>query len=199
MVKYIEKQGWQNNKPSVEKITELWQPQEAQESIKDNKHIKKLVKSQKWKGLLVTDDGDKGRRVVTTRKFQKGEVVCDYHGTIVTAAEGKEMMKTLSKEEMGCFFFFKNSQGKKLCMHAQTFPCHCHPDRDTFGRQTSHSRKRKNLHPEVHKMDLGGKKEYVILFTALKDLDVNAELLLDYGIGRKSFLGEGRDLVGLEG
>ncbi|XP_058842444.1 uncharacterized protein LOC117419728 isoform X2 [Acipenser ruthenus] len=199
IVKYIEKQGWQNNKPSVEKITELWQPQEAQESIKDNKHIKKLVKSQKWKGLLVTDDGDKGRRVVTTRKFRKGEVVCDYHGTIVTAAEGKEMMKTLSKEEMGCFFFFKNSQGKKLCMHAQTFPCHCHPDRDTFGRQTNHSRKRKNLHPEVHKMDLGGKKEYVILFTALKDLDVNAELLLDYGIGRKSFLGEGRDLVGLEG
>ncbi|XP_041111404.1 uncharacterized protein LOC121318606 [Polyodon spathula] len=198
ITKYIERQGWKNNKPSVEKITELWKPLEVPESIGDNKHIKKLVKSQKWKGLLITDGGDKGRRVVTTRKFQKGEVVCDYHGTTITAAEGKELMKSVSEEEMGYFFFFRDSQGKKLCMHAQTVPCHCHPDRDTFGRQINHSRKRKNLYPEVHEMDLGEIKEYVILLIALKDLDVNTELLLDYGIGRTSFLGEGRDLVGLD-
>ncbi|KAA8595349.1 hypothetical protein FQN60_012484 [Etheostoma spectabile] len=52
----------------------------------------------------------KGKGVITTRPFLKNEVVCDYHGHVVTRAEGKIIHKKSNKGEMGFMFFFKDAE-----------------------------------------------------------------------------------------
>uniref|UniRef100_A0A8C5D3F8 SET domain-containing protein n=1 Tax=Gouania willdenowi TaxID=441366 RepID=A0A8C5D3F8_GOUWI len=65
----------------------------------------------KWKGLLVTDVEGKGKGVVATRRFQVGEVICDYHGRAITAKEGKDIHMNTSEEETGYMFFYKDKTG----------------------------------------------------------------------------------------
>ena len=64
--------------------------------------------------------------VVATRNFSKGDIVCDYHGRLISAAEGRKMMKGVTEEAKYLFFY------RDLCIDAQTFPCRCHPDKDTL-------------------------------------------------------------------
>ncbi|KAL7824438.1 hypothetical protein AOLI_G00329020, partial [Acnodon oligacanthus] len=53
------------------------------ESALDGRVIKRLTRTQKWKGL-VTASIRKGKGVLATRQFGCGEVVCDYHGRVVS-------------------------------------------------------------------------------------------------------------------
>ena len=125
--------------------------------------------------------------------FSKGEVVCDYHGRLISEAEGKAMME----EQQGgmCYlFFFESKGGARCCVDAQTFPCQCHPDGDTFGRRVNHSAKAFNLKPEVHVLNFADGPRDTILLVATKDIGCNEELKFDYGVRRKSFRGEGMDL-----
>jgi len=50
--------------------------------------------------------------VVTTPNFAKDEILCDYHGKVVTAAEGRANVES-QHNEPGYVFFFK-SGGKEL-------------------------------------------------------------------------------------
>ncbi|KAK5901393.1 hypothetical protein CgunFtcFv8_026271 [Champsocephalus gunnari] len=46
------------------------------------------VSEQSWHGLAVRDfGGSKGKGVVATCPMDKGDVVCDYHGTLISDAE----------------------------------------------------------------------------------------------------------------
>lgn len=130
--------------------------------------------------------------VVATEAFRKGSIVCDYHGGIITAEEGRKIMESVSTE-MGDLFFFKSDR-QDLCVDAQTIPCPCHPSLDTVGRRIKHSKKSCNLKPRHCKMKFPDGERHVILFLATKDISVNEELLYDHSWGRKSFLMDGLDL-----
>ncbi|KAI4800245.1 hypothetical protein KUCAC02_013374 [Chaenocephalus aceratus] len=79
----------------------------------------------KWKGLAIKSfDGQKGEGVVATTHFTEGDIVCDYHGKVITKAEGEMMMKDQG-DQAGYLFFF-NAGGEALCIDAQTWPCPCH-------------------------------------------------------------------------
>lgn len=129
--------------------------------------------------------------------FSKGDVVCDYHGRLISEAEGKAIQEE-QQEGMGYLFFFKGKDGAHLCVDAQTFPCQCHPDRDTFGRRINHSAKNFNLKPEVYRLNFPDGPRDTVLFRASKNIRCNEELRFDYGVRRKSFKGEGMDLEWLD-
>ncbi|KAI4795410.1 hypothetical protein KUCAC02_031430 [Chaenocephalus aceratus] len=63
--------------------------------------------------------GEKGKGVVATCPMDKGDVVCDYHGTLISVAEGHRRGDSIYR------FFFK-----ELCIDASS-RCDCHPEVET--------------------------------------------------------------------
>ncbi|XP_072563175.1 uncharacterized protein [Paramormyrops kingsleyae] len=86
---WIRNQGWKSNVPSAASVLKDWRPVGSVDTAVDSSHIQELIHNQKWKGLVVMDIAGKGKGVCATRQFQAGEVVCDYHGPVVTATEGQ--------------------------------------------------------------------------------------------------------------
>ncbi|KAF4081034.1 hypothetical protein AMELA_G00156170 [Ameiurus melas] len=193
--KWISDQGWVSNIPSAAKFVAEWKPHGSVDTALDSKQIRRLTRTQRWKGLVVTEDGRKGKGVAATRRFLAGEVVCDYHGQVVTASEGHSTHSTVSVEDGVHMFFFENINGKAMCIDAHAPCCECHPDQQTFGRLINHSRKRCNLRPRAYTLQNG---EDFIIFLASKNIKENEELLFDHGVERRSFIGKGLDLLWYE-
>ncbi|KAF4094051.1 hypothetical protein AMELA_G00009060 [Ameiurus melas] len=190
--KWISDQGWRSNIPSAAQFVTEWKPHGSVDTALDAKQIRRLTRTQRWKGLVVMEDGGKGKGVVATRRFLAGEVVCDYHGQVVTASEEHSTHSTVTVEDGVNMFFFENMNGKAMCIDAHSPCCECHPDRQTFGRFINHSRKRCNLRPRAYTLQNG---EDIIIFLATKNIKENEELLFDYGVEGKSFVGKGLDLL----
>uniref|UniRef100_A0A8D0D302 SET domain-containing protein n=1 Tax=Sander lucioperca TaxID=283035 RepID=A0A8D0D302_SANLU len=190
IIAYINKQGWESNVPNGAKLFNEWKPSGKEDHVMDSQQIQKLVKSQKWKGLHITDIEGKGKGVLATRTFQPGEVICDYHGSIVTAKKGKEIHQETSEEETGYVFFYTNKKGKPMAIDAHSSSCDCHPGKQTFGRMINHSRTF-NLRPRLFTLQKDEEEKDVILLIATKAIKVNEELSFDYGVDCRSFGGEG--------
>ncbi|KAL0153860.1 hypothetical protein M9458_050842, partial [Cirrhinus mrigala] len=192
----IAQKGWRTNHPSPEDIVRMWKPA-SKVIVETDDIIIKNVSQQTWTGLAIKDFGPpQGLGVVTTRRFSKGDIVCDYHGKVITAAAGRAMIQDMH-DEPGYLFFFKAGQ-KDMCLDAQTFPCDCHPNTDTVGRRINHSSKRPNVKPLHCVLKMHGEDRDVILFRAIQDINVDTQLKFDYGVNRKSFRGEGLDLEWLD-
>ncbi|XP_041863367.1 uncharacterized protein LOC121653764 isoform X2 [Melanotaenia boesemani] len=189
----IDSNGWTTNCPKPKEILRLWKPG-ARTQIQEDKHVLNGVSTQTWRGLAIKDfGGEKGKGVVTTCRFSRGDIVCDYHGELVTAAVGRKRLEETQPGQAGYMFFF----GGK-CIDAQSERCSCHSDKDTFGRRINHSSKKANLKPAHVVLKVDGRDRDVILLKALKDICVDTELTFDYGVRRKSFRGEGLDLTWLD-
>ncbi|XP_051809492.1 uncharacterized protein LOC110945292 isoform X2 [Acanthochromis polyacanthus] len=188
---WISKQGWKRNIPSASKILEAWQPTGDFQDIPTSAAIRKLVSSQRWKGLVISHIEGKGRAVLTTRSFKAGEVLCDYHGEVVTS---DQTHAATSLKETDFMFFYKNGAGEKFCIDAHLDKCPCHPDRETFGRLINHSRKRPNIRPRLFSLKFESGERDVLLFMALRDIKAGEELLFNYGVNRQNYCGEGLDL-----
>lgn len=89
-------------------------------------------------------------------------------------------MQELSHEP--CYIFFFEGFGAKLCIDSQKSPCDCHPDQDTYGRRLNHSRSNPNVKPRVFRLPLPGGTRCHPLFLAVKDINVNEEIVWDYGV-----------------
>ncbi|KAI4787188.1 hypothetical protein KUCAC02_036630 [Chaenocephalus aceratus] len=192
----ISKEGWTSNCPKAQDILDMWTPA-LKYVIESDKNILNSCSRQKWKGLAIKSfDGQKGEGVVATTRFAEGDVVCDYHGKVITKAEGEIMMKDLGDQSAYLFFF--NAGGEALCIDAQTWPCSCHDGVETFGRKINHSSKNPNIKPLSVVLRLGDEDVHTILFKATRDIKVDTELKFNYGVNRKSFRGEALDLVWLD-
>ncbi|XP_051949110.1 uncharacterized protein si:dkey-23a23.2 isoform X2 [Xyrauchen texanus] len=188
VARLIVQEGWKVNCPKPEHIERLWTPP-SKGAVEDDKFILRCVSEQNWSGLAIKDFGAKqGLGVVATCNFSKHDIVCDYHGRVIPAAEGRVMVQGVH-DEAGYVFFFKAGQ-RDLCIDAQTFPCECHPGTDTVGRRINHSTKAPNLKPFHCRLRVNGEDKDIILFRALQDISVGVELRFDYGVKRKSFRGE---------
>ncbi|KAI9531480.1 hypothetical protein NQZ68_040487 [Dissostichus eleginoides] len=194
----IKKQDWKSNTPTAKSILPFWKPSGSVGDAMNEGRICKLIENQKWKGLLVTDVGKKGKGVIATRIFQAGEVVCDYHGKVVRGKEGQETQSNTVDEETGYMFFFSDGHGKRMCIDAHSPFCECHPGRTTFGRLINHSSKKDNLRPRRYSVDVGGHQKQVILLLSTTVIKVDEELLFNYGVNKKSHRGEGLDLDWLD-
>ncbi|XP_056244019.1 uncharacterized protein LOC130176766 [Seriola aureovittata] len=176
---WIAKRGWKKNLPISANIIKEWKPSGSVDMVMDSRHIQKMTISQRWRGLLVTDVKGKGKGVVATRRFQTGEVVCDYHGRVITAKEGHHIHKNTSEEETGHMFFYTNQKGQPMCIDAHSSICECHPEKQTVGRFINHAKAEANLRPRFYAVDTDGEEKEVILFLATRNIEVNEELLFN--------------------
>ncbi|XP_034025435.1 N-lysine methyltransferase KMT5A [Thalassophryne amazonica] len=190
---WIARQGWRSNIPVADTVLKAWKPSGSMEDMPTSKHIRRLISNQKWKGLALKDIEGKGKGVVAARRFVAGEVVCDYHGQVVTGAEGEEIHKNTNEEDTA-FMFFYTKDGQRMCFDAHASTCTCHPDQQPFGRMISHSRKKANVRPRLYTLDLDGNERDVLLFLAVRDIKDGEEILFDYGVKRNSFCGVGLQL-----
>uniref|UniRef100_A0A3Q2WPW0 SET domain-containing protein n=1 Tax=Haplochromis burtoni TaxID=8153 RepID=A0A3Q2WPW0_HAPBU len=159
--------------------------------VKCTQHLDKLQVNVS-KSPVMTDGLFQLTGVIALMPFHKGDIVCDYHGTYITEAEGKR------RPQSGYLFFFRDECDRGMCIDATAFPCACHPDIDTYGRRMNHSRKNPNIKPQKFTMNFPAGPQETILFIALKDIAVGEEVLWDYGVTRKSYGGEGEDLEWLD-
>ena len=130
--------------------------------------------------------------------FSKGDVICDYHGKLISESEGKKKMDEMQAGGTCYLFFVRGRLGTKLCIDSQNFPCECHLGKDTFGRRLDHSGKASNVMPVVFRLNFADGPKDTVLFLAQRDIAVNEELRWDYGVRRMSFKGEGMDLAWLD-
>ncbi|KAA0712515.1 hypothetical protein E1301_Tti019089 [Triplophysa tibetana] len=184
-ISWTASQGWKSNTPSYARIVSDWKAPGPVRAVMDCTHIRKLTTSQKWKGLTLTD-----KDVVTKRSFQIGEVICDYHGRLVTASEARNI-KT-SNGESGALFFYRNRKGESMCIDSSR--CECHPDAQPFCHRICHSGKHANLRPRLFTVQEDGRDKDIILFLAIRKIQTNEALCYDYGDKKKSYRGEGLDL-----
>ncbi|KAA8578667.1 hypothetical protein FQN60_010594, partial [Etheostoma spectabile] len=115
-------QEWTTNCPNVKNVLSQWRPQESVAGAANESHFQAHKDAEvDWTGG--NDIPGKGKGVVTSRPFHKNEVVCDYHGNVVTRAEGRAIHKKSKEGEMGYMFFFKDAQGVAKCIDATTSHC----------------------------------------------------------------------------
>ena len=98
----------------------------------------KLILSRCQKGLTIANFSSKGRGIVTTTTFSKGDFVVEYIGELITKKEKMARSKKYSTAESYIFDF--DCDGKKYVIDAT-------PESDRFGRLVNHSRKEANLTP----------------------------------------------------
>ncbi|XP_017210951.2 uncharacterized protein si:dkey-23a23.2 [Danio rerio] len=178
VAKVIGQEGWKGNHPKPEEIVSLWKPA-LKVTIEKDEIIIKSVSQQSWSGLAIKDFGPvRGQGVVATKRFSKGDIVCDYHGKVISGTSGRQIMEDI-RDKSGYLFFFKAGQ-RDFCIDARTFPCECHPDKVSFGRKINHSSKMANLKLVHCVMKINGKDTDVVLFKALQDIDVNTHLKFDH-------------------
>ncbi|KAL0170895.1 hypothetical protein M9458_035491, partial [Cirrhinus mrigala] len=182
--KWIDKQGWATNIPQAPVILKQWKPVADLDFVMDSSYVQKLILAQNWKGLTVRTVPDTGEGVFTTRPFQTGEVVCEYHGQLVSREDGMAISST-SGIRAGHLFFYKNQQKKAMCIDAQ-----CHPMKFNYGRLIRHSSKKANIRPRLYVHN----DRDIILFIATKSILNDEEILYDYGSMCKSFAGKGLQL-----
>uniref|UniRef100_A0A096LX81 SET domain-containing protein n=1 Tax=Poecilia formosa TaxID=48698 RepID=A0A096LX81_POEFO len=187
---FLRRSGWSTNCIPAEEVVRRWVPPSTGQEEQDVLHY---VRDQNWTGLIITEsqkDGA-GRGVFATRDFNQGSHICDYHGRVISASEGRRIMESLKEGEGSYIFFFKTAN-KDLCIDAQAEHCQCHPQLTTFGRLINHSAKNFNVKCVVAK--LAGLAEPTLLIKATRDICAGEEILIDYGVRRRSFGGEGMDL-----
>ncbi|XP_035984301.1 uncharacterized protein si:dkey-23a23.2 isoform X2 [Fundulus heteroclitus] len=173
----IKKEGWTSNCPRPKDVVAKWKPVLSE----TDPWILAMIDSQKWTGMALKHFGcTNGQGVVAIKHFAMGSIVCDYHGKVITAAEGRKIME--STQDDTCKLLFFHGGGRDLCADARTFPCECHPTGDPMGRRISHSSDGANLRPVHYRLNFPGGLRDVIILRATRDIEVCEELLLNYGL-----------------
>ncbi|KAG1927365.1 nuclear mitotic apparatus protein [Pimephales promelas] len=193
VAKVIDAEGWTANHPRPEDIMAKWRPLSRAQAESDPGIIKGVTR-QKWSGLAVKDFGEQ-KGVVATKAFGKGSILCDFHGKVITGAEGREMAET--QDQLGNLFFFKHGPDE-ICIDAETFPCECHPSLETIGRWITHSKKKCNVQPCHCIVKLQGGDGHVLLFQATTDIQKDDKICFDHGIKKRTFRGEIEELEWLD-
>ncbi|XP_069496540.1 uncharacterized protein [Ambystoma mexicanum] len=196
---YIKRKGWDGENKILHYVLRKWKARvgcPGSDSERDRK-LRAAILQQNWKGLAVLDQSLKGRAVVTTQPFKKGDTICDYHGLLISEQAGEEKQRALT--EGNCFlYFFIGKDQKRKCIDGTEERCLCHPGIRNYGRLINHSRRASNVTPKVLSIcNAEGLREDVIVFRAARDIEVNEELLLNYGVRRNSF-NEGNHLPWLD-
>ena len=112
----------------------------------------------------------KGRGVVATKQFEKGDYIVEYCGELIDYATAMIREEQYSREPAtGCYMYYFKYQNKTFCVDAST-------DDGTLGRLINHSF---DGNCQCKLIVLEGTPH--LYFQALKTINVGEELLYDYG------------------
>ncbi|XP_014217201.1 histone-lysine N-methyltransferase set-1 [Copidosoma floridanum] len=130
-----------------------------------NKIIKKVRD-----GLQIEEIKEKGRGIITTKKFSKGDFVIEYIGDLIDGATAKQReMKYAKNKKLGCYMYYFRHKDIQWCIDATK-------ESGELGRLINHSRKG-NLISKI--IDVDDKPRLV--FFAKAEIPIGTELLYDYG------------------
>ena len=165
------KQNWHLLSHIVEKILKQRKPQlyhRQSKSITDDEIVMKCD-SQKWTGLIVVDNlPSRGKGIKTLRTFEKGELICDYHGLLLPGKEGSKLYSDMKPGDMGYMFSFK-IDGKTFWIDATSNDC-------SYGRLINHSKKHPNV---ITKLKLINGKPILLMY-ANRHIQPMEKLLHNY-------------------
>ena len=64
--------------------------------------------------MQITEIEGKGKGVVTTKPFQKNQVICEYKGKLLSHRLGIVKEQEYKKKKVGNYLFFFTSNGKQF-------------------------------------------------------------------------------------
>ncbi|ODM90018.1 Histone-lysine N-methyltransferase pr-set7 [Orchesella cincta] len=145
----------------------------TKEAINTEKHqlLIKQILSGKQDGLKVKlFEGDKGRGVVTTKRFLRHEFVVEYEGELLTVEEACVREKKYAKDaSVGCYMYYFQHNSQQYCLDATK-------ESNRLGRLVNHSR---NGNLVTKAVEVNGTPRLILI--AKRDIDKGEELSYDYG------------------
>ncbi|XP_053728572.1 N-lysine methyltransferase KMT5A-A isoform X2 [Synchiropus splendidus] len=160
----------------IQKVTDYYPIRRSSRKSKSEleceqkKQMDALITSGVEEGMEMQYIEGKGRAVVTTRCFRKGEYVVEYHGDLldITDAKKREAEYALNPDT-GCYMYYFHYLSRTYCVDATR-------ETGRMGRLINHS-KSGNCHTKLH--DIDGVPHLILV--ASRDIHQGEELLYDYG------------------
>lgn len=138
--------------------------------------MEEAILAGKEEGLKVTEIEGKGRGVVATKPFHRGDFVVEYAGDLIDLSLAKKREDKYSEDsDVGCYMYYFNHNNRRYCVDATA-------ESGQLGRLLNHSKSHSNCYTKVIGI---GKRPYLILMAA-GNIKVGEELLYDYGDRSKS-------------
>lgn len=140
--------------------------------------LEQAIRSQKADGLKIQDFGAKGRGIVATRPFSKGDFVIEYIGDLMDQKRAKAKEENYSHDSSkGCYSYYFIHSGRQWCIDATE-------ESPYMGRLVNHSRRIPNMVTKTVEVD---SLPHLVLL-AKRDIKQDEELLYDYGDRSKEAL-----------
>uniref|UniRef100_H9GMA8 [histone H4]-lysine(20) N-methyltransferase n=1 Tax=Anolis carolinensis TaxID=28377 RepID=H9GMA8_ANOCA len=119
----------------------------------------------------------KGRGVIATKPFHRGDFVVEYHGDLIEITDAKKREATYAQDpSTGCYMYYFQYLTKTYCVDATK-------ETNRLGRLINHS-KCGNCQTKLH--DINGVPHLILV--ASRDIKAGEELLYDYGDRSKASL-----------
>uniref|UniRef100_A0A182PDH9 [histone H4]-lysine(20) N-methyltransferase n=1 Tax=Anopheles epiroticus TaxID=199890 RepID=A0A182PDH9_9DIPT len=134
--------------------------------VERDRDIERAIREEREEGLKIEYFEGKGRGIVTTRPFMKGEFVVEYIGDLISVAEAKQREQIYSKDDnTGCYIIDATAESGK------------------FGRLVNHSR---NGNLITKTVPINNRPHLVLI--AKEDIEKGVEVTYDYGDRSKEAL-----------
>lgn len=142
-----------------------------------DRDIEKAIREQRESGLKIKHFEGKGRGIVTTRPFIKGEFVVEYIGDLISVSEAKEREQIYAEDDStGCYMYYFKHKNVQHCIDATA-------ESGRLGRLVNHSR---NGNLMTKTVSLNNRPHLVLL--AKEDIAEGVEVTYDYGDRSKEAL-----------
>nr|XP_021140112.1 N-lysine methyltransferase KMT5A [Columba livia] len=136
----------------------------------ERRKIDELITSGKEEGMKIDYIDGKGRGVIATKHFNRGEFVVEYHGDLIEITDAKKREAVYAQDpSTGCYMYYFQYLSKTYCVDATK-------ETDRLGRLINHS-KCGNCQTKLH--DIDGVPHLILI--ASRDIKAGEELLYDYG------------------
>ncbi|GAB1599099.1 N-lysine methyltransferase KMT5A-A-like [Argonauta hians] len=156
---------------------------------RSNRQTKKVLETKRYQdiesailnkteeGLKVVNFKGKGRGVIATRSFKKGEFVVEYAGDLLSYPAAKDRERIYASDPgFGCYMYYFVYNSKHYCVDATD-------ESGRLGRLINHSRSG-NCQTKL----VGIKGRPYLILVASRNIDEGEELLYDYGDRSKASL-----------
>ncbi|XP_036907824.1 N-lysine methyltransferase KMT5A isoform X2 [Sturnira hondurensis] len=142
----------------------------AELQSEERRRIDELIESGKEEGMKIDLIDGKGRGVIATKQFSRGEFVVEYHGDLIEITDARKREALYAQDpSTGCYMYYFQYSSKTYCVDATR-------ETNRLGRLINHS-KCGNCQTKLH--DIDGVPHLILI--ASRDIEAGEELLYDYG------------------
>jgi histone-lysine N-methyltransferase SETD8 len=139
--------------------------------------LEQMLRNEVEEGLEVRLFSDKGRGVVTSRPFTKGDFVVEYSGDLIDLNEARRReLQYAQDQNTGCYMYYFKHNDQQYCVDATA-------ETGRLGRLVNHSRNGNLL---TRTVSVDNKPRLVLI--AKDDIKAGDEVTYDYGDRSKESL-----------